>query len=197
MFDNNIDVTNSGGDQDYGQNVHWRIVSGMVADLVGDCERSRRQHEMGQDSHPALGEHEKGKYRKYEANDGNKIVQSIHFGGPTLSAGHDRHISRFPMLDCNPKLLSKTSLRRLNGKKVRLSASHRLDIDASGLIPTQKSAKNDQRPHEGLAGPRTAARLQAERLGEALPSHAEFRSRILSCPFRRRLGRGPSGRACF
>jgi hypothetical protein len=136
MFDNNIDVTNSGGDQDYRQNVHWRIVSGMVADLVGDCERSRRQHEMGQDFHPALGEHEKGKYRKYEANDGNKIVQSIHFGGPTLSAGHDRHISRFPMLDCNPKLLSKTSLRRLNGKKVRLSASHRLDIDASGLIPT-------------------------------------------------------------
>ena len=52
MFDNNIDVTNSGGDQDYGQNVHWRIVSGMVADLVGDCERSRRQHEMGQDFIP-------------------------------------------------------------------------------------------------------------------------------------------------
>jgi hypothetical protein len=123
IFDNNIDVTNSGGDQDYGQNVHWRIVSGMVADLVGDCERSRRQHEMGQDSHPALGEHEKGKYRKYEANDGNKIVQSIHFGGPTLSAGHDRHISRFPMLDCNPKLLSKTSLGRLNGKKVRLTVN--------------------------------------------------------------------------
>ena len=88
-------------------------------------------------SHPALGEHEKGKYRKYEANDGNKIVHSIHFGGPTLSAGHDRHISRFPMLDCKPKLLSKTSLRRLNGKKVRLSASRRLDIDASGLIPTK------------------------------------------------------------
>jgi hypothetical protein len=146
MFDNNIDVTNSGGDQDYGQNVHWRIVSGMVADLVGDCERSRRQHEMSQDFHPALGEHEKGKYRKYEADDGNKIVQSIHFGGPTLSAGHDRHISRFPMLDCKPKLLSKTSLRRLNGKKVRLSASHRLDIDASGLFPTQKSAKRSTAP---------------------------------------------------
>jgi hypothetical protein len=117
MLDNNIEVANSGGDQDYGQNVHWRIVSGMVADLIGDCERSRRQHEMGQDSHPALGEHEKGKYRKYEANDGNKIVHSIHFDGPTLSAGHDRHISRFPMLDCNPKLLSKTSLRRASCKK--------------------------------------------------------------------------------
>jgi hypothetical protein len=136
MSDNNIDVTNSSGDQDYGQNVHWRIVSGMVADLVGDCERSRRQHEMGQDSHPALGEHEIGQYRKDEANDGNKIVHSTHFGGPTLSAGLDRHISRFPMLDSNPKLLSKTSLRRLNGKKVRLFASHRLDIDPSGLIPT-------------------------------------------------------------
>jgi hypothetical protein len=146
MFDNNIDVTNSGGDQDYGQNVHWHIISGMVADLVGDCKRSRRQHEMGQDSHPALGEHEKGKYGKYEANDGDKIVQSIHFGGPTLSAGHDRHISRFPMLDCKPKLLSKTSLRRLNGKKVRLSASHRLDIDASGLIPTQNPAKRSTAP---------------------------------------------------
>jgi hypothetical protein len=174
VFDNNIDVTNSGGDQHYGQNVHWRIVSGMVADLVGDCERSRRQHEMGQDSHPALGEHEKGKYRKYEANDGNKIVQSIHFGGPTLSAGHDRHISRFPMLDCKPKLLSKTSLGEIERQKKFASP---LPI-GSTLTPQgsfrPKNLQNDQRPHEGLAGPRTAARLQAERLGEALPSHAEF-----------------------
>lgn len=40
------------------------------------------------------------------------------------------------MLDRKPKLLSKTSLRRLNGKKVRLSASR-----GAGLIPTQKPAK--------------------------------------------------------
>jgi hypothetical protein len=64
MPDNNKDVTNAGGDQDYGQNVHWHVVSGMVADLVGDCERRRRQHEMGQDSHPAFREHEIGKNRQ-------------------------------------------------------------------------------------------------------------------------------------
>ncbi len=117
MSDNNIDVTNTRGDQDYGQNVHWHIVSGMVADLVGDCERRRREHEMGQDSHPAFGEHEIGKNRKYEANDGDKIIYSIHFNGPTLSADRDRHISRFPMLDCKPEILSKPSLRRLSGEE--------------------------------------------------------------------------------
>jgi hypothetical protein len=173
MFDNNIDVTNSGGDQDYGQNVHWRIVSGMVADLVGDCERSRRQHEMGQDSHPALGEHEKGKYRKYEANDGNKIVQSIHFGGSTLSAGHDRHISRFPMLDCNPKLLSKTSLRRLNGKKVRLSASIGSTSTPQGSF-RPKICKTINGPTKASQALERLPGCRLNGLGEALPSHAEF-----------------------
>jgi hypothetical protein len=63
MPDNDIDVPNAGGDQDYRQKVHWHIASGMIADLVGDCERRRREHEMGQDLHPALGEHEIGKHR--------------------------------------------------------------------------------------------------------------------------------------
>jgi hypothetical protein len=47
ISDNDIDVTNAGGDQDYRQKVHWHIVSGMVADLIGDCERRRRKQEMG------------------------------------------------------------------------------------------------------------------------------------------------------
>lgn len=80
MSDDDVDVANAGGDQDYGQNVHWHAASGVVADLVGDCERRRRQHEMGQDPHPALGEHEISKNREYEANDGDEIVYGIHFG---------------------------------------------------------------------------------------------------------------------
>jgi hypothetical protein len=118
MSDDDVDVANAGGDQDYGQNVHWHAASGVVADLVGDCERRRRQHEMGQDPHPALGEHEIGKNREYEANDGDEIVYGIHFGSPTLSADRDRHISRCPMLDCKPKILSKASPRKSNGEKL-------------------------------------------------------------------------------
>jgi hypothetical protein len=85
MPDNDINVTNPGSDQDHGQSVHRHIASGMVADLVGDCEGRRRQHEMGQGSGAALGEHEISENRKYEANDGDKIVRGIHFGGPTLT----------------------------------------------------------------------------------------------------------------
>ena len=58
MSDNDINVTNAGGDQDHGQSVHRHIASGMVADLVSDCERRRRQHEMGQDFRAAFSEHE-------------------------------------------------------------------------------------------------------------------------------------------
>jgi hypothetical protein len=58
MPDNDINVTNASGDQDHSQSVHRHIASGMVADLVSDCERRRRQHEMGQDSGTAFGEHE-------------------------------------------------------------------------------------------------------------------------------------------
>ena len=42
MPDNDINVTNASGDQDHSQSVHRHIASGMVADLVGDCERRRR-----------------------------------------------------------------------------------------------------------------------------------------------------------
>lgn len=65
MPDNDIDVTNAGGDQDYRQDIQGHIVSGMIADLIGDCERHRRQHEMAQDPYPAFGEHEIGKNREY------------------------------------------------------------------------------------------------------------------------------------
>ena len=44
MSNNDINVTNTGGDQGNGQNVHRHIVSGMVADLVRDGERRRQGH---------------------------------------------------------------------------------------------------------------------------------------------------------
>ena len=54
MPDDNVDVADAGGDQDDGQDVHWHIASGVVADLVRDCERRRWQQEMGKDFHPAF-----------------------------------------------------------------------------------------------------------------------------------------------
>jgi hypothetical protein len=68
MPDSDKDITNPSGDQDCRQDVHRNIVSGVVANLIGDRERHRRQHEMAQDLYPALGEHEVGENGKYEAD---------------------------------------------------------------------------------------------------------------------------------
>jgi hypothetical protein len=45
--DDNESVADPSDDQDDSQDVHWQVISGVVADLIGDRESRRRQHEMG------------------------------------------------------------------------------------------------------------------------------------------------------
>lgn len=84
MSDDNESVTDPGDDQHDGQDVHRQVVSGMVADLVGDRESHGGQHEMGQDFHAPISEHEISDNNAYEAYDCNKIVDSLHSVGPTV-----------------------------------------------------------------------------------------------------------------
>jgi len=85
MSDDNERVADPGDDQDDGQDVHRQVVSSMVADLIGDRESHGGQHEMRQDFHAPLGEHEISDDDAYEAYDCNKIVDSLHSAGPTVS----------------------------------------------------------------------------------------------------------------
>jgi hypothetical protein len=86
MSDDNEGVPDPGGDQDDRQDIHGHIGSGMVADLIGDRESHRGQHEMRQDFHAPLSEHEIGDNDAYEAYHRNKIVDGLHSIGPTVSA---------------------------------------------------------------------------------------------------------------
>jgi hypothetical protein len=84
MSDDNEGVADPGNDEYDRQNVHWHVVSGMVADLIGDRESHGGQHEMRQDFHASFGEHEIGENDAYEAYHCNKIVDSLHSIGPTV-----------------------------------------------------------------------------------------------------------------
>jgi hypothetical protein len=84
MPDDNERVANSSHDQDDGQDVHEQVTSGVIAELVGDCEGRRRQHEMGQDFHASFSKHEVGDDNANETYDGNEIIDSLHQVRPIL-----------------------------------------------------------------------------------------------------------------
>jgi hypothetical protein len=67
----------------------------VVADLVGDCERRSRQHEMGQDFHAPFRKHEIGHDNTYKAYDSNEIIDGLHQVRPTVSAACNL-VSRSP-----------------------------------------------------------------------------------------------------
>src|SRR5579871_720543 len=60
VSDDNISIADAGSDQNDRQDVHKSIAASMVAHLIGDCERRRWKHEMREDFHAPLGEHEIG-----------------------------------------------------------------------------------------------------------------------------------------
>jgi hypothetical protein len=82
MSDNNEGIADSSDNQDHRQDIHWRVVSGMVADLISDRESHSRQHEVPKDLHAPFGKHEVSDDNTYEANHTNKIVYSVHSVGP-------------------------------------------------------------------------------------------------------------------
>jgi len=82
MSDDNVRVTDAGGDQDHRQDIHKRIVAGMVADLIGDGKGRSREHEMRQDFHAPFREHEIRQYDADKARHGYKVIDSKHFAGP-------------------------------------------------------------------------------------------------------------------
>jgi hypothetical protein len=86
MSDDNEGIADPCDDQDHRQDVHWHVVSSMVAELIGDRESHSGQHEMRQDFHASFGEHEIGKYNAYEAYDANEIIDGLHSVRPTFSA---------------------------------------------------------------------------------------------------------------
>jgi hypothetical protein len=86
MSDDNEGIADPSDDQDDRQDVHWHIVSGVVAELIGDRESHGGKHEMHQDFHAPFGEHEIGKYNAYEAYDADKIIDGLHSARPTFSA---------------------------------------------------------------------------------------------------------------
>jgi hypothetical protein len=96
MSDDNEGVADPGDDQNDRQDVHWHVISGMVADLIGDGESHGGQHEMRQHFHAAFSEHEISENDAYEADDCNKIVDGLHSVGPTVSAERDCQSSRSP-----------------------------------------------------------------------------------------------------
>jgi hypothetical protein len=78
-------------------------VHSCVADLIGDRERRRRQHEMRQDFHATLGEHEIGENDASEAYHANKIVDGMHFCRSNSCGRAQLSLEPFPSLDCEPK----------------------------------------------------------------------------------------------
>jgi hypothetical protein len=89
MPDNNEGIADPGDNQDHRQDIHWRVVSGMVADLISDSENYGRQHEICKDLYAPFGKHEVSDDDTYEANHTNKIVCSVHYVGSIFSAERD------------------------------------------------------------------------------------------------------------
>jgi hypothetical protein len=102
MSNDNEGVADPSDDQDDSQDIHLDVASGVVADLIGDCERRSRQHEMGQDFHAAFGEHEIGHDNTYKAYDSNEIIDGLHRVRPTVF-GCMQLVSRSPY----PSMLQK------------------------------------------------------------------------------------------
>jgi hypothetical protein len=84
MSDDDKGVADPRDDEYDCQEVHWHVVPGMVANLIGDRESHGGQHEMRQDFHTPFGEHEIGDNDAYEAYHCNKIVDSRHSTNPIV-----------------------------------------------------------------------------------------------------------------
>jgi hypothetical protein len=78
MPNDNERIANSSDDQDDSQDIHKQVISGVIADLVGDREGRGWQHEMGQDFRTSFSKHEIGDDNANEAYDGNEIIDSLH-----------------------------------------------------------------------------------------------------------------------
>jgi hypothetical protein len=102
MSNDNEGVADPSDDQDDSQDIHLDVASGVVADLIGDRESRSRQHEMGQDFHAPLREHEIGHDNAYEAYDSNEIIDGLHQVRPTVF-GCAQLVSRSPY----PSMLQK------------------------------------------------------------------------------------------
>lgn len=146
MSDDNEGVADPGDDQDDGQDVHGQVVSGMVADLIGDRESHSGQHEMRQDFHAPLGEHEICDDDAYEAYDCNKIVDSLHSVGPTVSRRVRLSVEPSPSRH-QPKSLKEQTI---GGVKTGLPEPDRADLEAPGPAPIQAQASRS-RALEGCA----------------------------------------------
>jgi hypothetical protein len=84
MPNDNEGIANSSGDQDDSQDVHEQVISGVIADLVGDGEGRGRQHEMGQHFRTSFSKHEVGDHNANETYDGDEIINSLHQVRPLL-----------------------------------------------------------------------------------------------------------------
>jgi hypothetical protein len=84
--DDDEGVANSSCDQDDSQSIHEQIVSGVIADLVRDCESRSRQHEMGQDLRASFSKHEVGDDDANETNDGDEVIDGLHSVRPILGS---------------------------------------------------------------------------------------------------------------
>jgi hypothetical protein len=160
MSDDNEGVGDSGDDEDDGQDVHRQIVSGMVADLIGDRESHGGQHEMRQHFHAPLGEHEICDNDAYETYDCNKIVDSLHSAGPTVSGRVRLSVEPAPLAPSAEKPKGTHNWRREKGPSPE---PDRADLEVPVRLQSKRgpsrsrSSKDADRTPAGARASRSAA----------------------------------------